>query len=88
LTNNDRHQQEISILKPIEVGAGLGGTRKIDLLKRKQETCDIDTKKNLPQNDKLIELLYADGLYIDGSLMFKSKDINVQKLEERLLNTG
>ena len=88
LTNNDRHQQELAILKPLEVGTGLTGTRKIDLLQRKIETCNIDSKKKLPQNDQLIELLYSDGLYIDGSLEFKNKDINVQKLEERLLNTG
>ena len=88
LTNNDRHQQETGILRPLDVGSGFFGTNKIDLMKRKVETCKIDSKKKLPQNDELIELLYSDGLYIDGSLMFKNKDINVQKLEERLLNTG
>ncbi len=57
-------------------------------MKRKIETCNIDTKKELPQNDRLIELLEADGIFIDSALLFKNKDINVQKLEERLLNTG
>ena len=52
------------------------------------EICGIDSKKALPQNDELIKLLETDGLYIDSSLMFKNKDINVQKLEERLLNSG
>ena len=88
MTNNDRHQQEIGILRPLEVGGGLIGTSKIDLKDRKRETCGIDSKKDLPQNDNLIKLLQTDGLYIDSSLMFKNKDINVQKLEERLLNTG
>jgi len=30
----------------------------------------------------------ADGIYVDSALMFKNSDINVQKLEERLLNSG
>ena len=88
LTNNDRHQQEIGILKNNEAGAGLIGLRKIDLKDRKREICGIDSKKALPQNDELIKFLQTDGLYIDSSLMFKNKDINVQKLEERLLNSG
>jgi hypothetical protein len=41
------------------------------------EICGIDSKKALPQNDELIKLLETDGLYIDSSLMFKNKDINV-----------
>ena len=88
LTNNDRHQQEIGILRNNEVGAGLLGLRKIDLKDRKMEICGIDNKKVLPQNDELIKFLQTDGIFIDPSLMFKNKDINVQKLEERLLNSG
>lgn len=88
LTNNDRHQQEIGILRNNEVGAGLLGLRKIDLKDRKMNICGIDDKKALPQNDELIKFLQTDGIFIDPSLMFKNKDINVQKLEERLLNSG
>ena len=32
--------------------------------------------------------LQDDGVYIDNSFIFKAKDINVQKLEERMLNAG
>jgi hypothetical protein len=74
---NDRHQREYHILKPIFSGSGPTGTHKIDLMKRKIETCNIDTKKELPQNDRLIELLEADGIFIDSALLFKNKDINV-----------
>ena len=48
----------------------------------------VDDKKELPQNDALIKLLSIDGLFVDSTLLFKNKDINVQKLEERLLNSG
>lgn len=77
LTNNDRHQQEIGILRNNEVGAGLLGLRKIDLKDRKMKICEIDNKKALPQNDELIKFLQTDGIFIDPSLMFKNKDINV-----------
>jgi hypothetical protein len=43
LTNNDRHQQEIGILRPLEVGSGFTGTNKIDLMKRKVEVCKVDS---------------------------------------------
>ena len=36
----------------------------------------------------MIDCLESDGVFIDSQLMFKSKDINIQKLEERLLNNG
>ena len=32
--------------------------------------------------------MQSDGIYVDSALLFKNKDINVQKLEERLLNNG
>jgi hypothetical protein len=33
-------------------------------------------------------MLQDDGIFIDGATLFKNKDINVQKLEERLLNNN
>ena len=88
LTMNDRHLLEEDILGPLESGGGLLGLSKIDLLQRKREVCDIKDQKEIPQNNKLVEALEADGIFIDSQLMFKNKDINVQKLEERLLNNG
>ena len=41
----------------------------------------------LPQADELVNKTNDDGIYIDGPLLFKNKDMNVQKLEERILNT-
>jgi len=88
LTMGDRHQLEQEVMKQIESGGGLLGTTKINLVNRKKAICNVDDKKELPQNQKLIQMLEADGLYIDSALNFKNRDINVQKLEERLLNTG
>jgi hypothetical protein len=34
----------------------------------------------------LLQELVRDGVFVDSSQLFKNKDINVQKLEERLLN--
>lgn len=36
----------------------------------------------------MINLLKEDGCFVDSAIMFKNQDINIQKLEERLLNTG
>lgn len=88
LTMNDRHLLEEDILKPLEAGTGIFGQSKIDLLKRKKDVCSINDQKKVPQNNELIDCLEADGIFIDSQLMFKNKDINVQKLEERLLNSG
>ena len=41
-----------------------------------------------PESEKLGGFLEDDGIYIDNSFLFKAQDINVQKLEERMLNTG
>jgi hypothetical protein len=42
----------------------------------------------LPEGTELGGLLEDDGIYIDNAFLFKAEDINVQKLEERMLNTG
>jgi hypothetical protein len=36
----------------------------------------------------LINLLKEDGIFVDSTILYKNKDINIQKLEERLLNGG
>jgi hypothetical protein len=35
-----------------------------------------------------LKLFRDDGIFIDGATVFRNKDMNVQRLEERLLNTG
>lgn len=45
-------------------------------------------KQDLPESETLGGLLQVDGIYIDNSFNFKATDINVQKLEERMLNAG
>jgi len=88
---NDRYQLEKEILAPIQSGAGLFGLSKIDMLSNKanilkKEGENVDAFKKLPQNNELLQELERDGVFVDSSQLFKNKDINVQKLEERLLN--
>lgn len=58
---------------------------------KKLEYFGINVKKGddkkLPQGDDLINRTDQDGIFIDAPLLFKNKDVNVQKLEERILNT-
>lgn len=88
LTSNDRHLMENDVMHQLNSGSGLLGMRKINLDQEKKKFLKIDNKKQLPQDDTLIRLLQVDGLFVDQTMMFRNKDINVQKLEERLLNSG
>ena len=58
----------------------------VDLIARKRQACALGAAE-LPQHEALIGKLGADGLFIDNSTHFKHEDMNVQKLEERLLNS-
>ena len=51
----------------------------------KKKLCGIE-KDNLVQGEELLQFLQSDGIYIDNQFMTKLTDLNVQKLEERLLN--
>lgn len=53
-----------------------------------KDVLDVKDASSLPQNEDLIQRLHDDGMYIDSSTMQKHQDINVQKLEERLLKIG
>jgi hypothetical protein len=89
LTMADWHQLEQEHLAPIKSGSGLIGKTKIDLGKEKREILEQHKdQKDLPQDDALITLLQEDGCFVDSAILFKNKDINIQKLEERLLNSG
>ena len=86
LTMGDRHQQELDHLRPGEVGCLTNFLRKkANLIDKKKEVCGLQGERDLPQHDELVRKLEDDGIFIDNSTRFKNEDINVQKLEERLL---
>ena len=88
MTRVHRQALEEQYLKPISSGGGLFGTSKVDLKARKAEALRDNPGAELPEGTKLGGLLEDDGIYIDNAFLFKAEDINVQKLEERMLNTG
>ena len=89
VTRVHRQALEEQYLKPIRSGGGLFGTSKVDLRARKLEALGREKHRaELPESTKLGGLLEDDGIYIDNAFLFKAEDINVQKLEERMLNTG
>lgn len=89
LTMADWHQLEQEHLAPIKSGSGIIGKTKINLAAEKKKILEQkNEQKPLPQDDVLIERLREDGCFVDSAILFKNKDINIQKLEERLLNSG
>ena len=88
MTRVHRQALEEQYLKPISSGGGLFGTSKVDLKARKTKALRDNPGAELPEGTKLGGLLEDDGIYIDNAFLFKAEDINVQKLEERMLNTG
>lgn len=73
----------------LEAGSGPLGTGLIDLEPRKREICRLDQNKPLHHNKDILDKLRLDGVYVeDPEVKQKYNDINVQKLEERLLNNG
>ena len=86
--NADRFVLESEHLAKLESGAGLLGLRMINLEQKKREVCGVTLEKPLTSNDFLTKL-EQDGVYVDDPEVYqKFTDINVQKLEERLLNNG
>jgi hypothetical protein len=72
----------------LEAGGGPLGMMMIDLSERKREICAIDEGK-VPKHKEMLSKLKADGIYVDDpEVNQKFNDINVQKLEERLLNNN
>lgn len=89
VTHVHRQALEQGILEPITSGGGLFGTSRVDLHRRKLDALGGQGQgEDLPESEKLGGFLQDDGIYIDNSFLFKAQDINVQKLEERMLNTG
>jgi len=73
----------------LEAGSGPFGTMMIDLEPRKKEVCGLKAETTLPKHKDMLKKLQFDGVYVDDpEVNQKFNDINVQKLEERLLNNG
>lgn len=69
-------------------GGPLGGSL-VDLEDLKRSTCKIETAGHLTKNWQMLGLLREDGVYVDDpEVSQKFSDVNVQKLEERLLLNG
>ena len=76
-------------MQPLVAGGGICGNNPVDLSELKRSVCNIKADKYLPQNSDLLEDLDYDGIYVDDPEVHqKFTDINVQKLEERLLKNG
>lgn len=57
----------------------------MNLMDEKKKVCGIQNDRVLPQHDDLVQKLADDGLFIDNPTRFKNEDVNVRKLEGRLL---
>ena len=88
ILNSERFEMESEIMQKPQVGTGLLGTTRIDLEQKKREVCKLQYQKPI-QNTDMLHKLAMDGIYTDDPEVHqKFIDINVQKLEERLLNNG
>jgi hypothetical protein len=68
----------------LKSGGGLLGTTRI-ILEEKVELLNLNKEKTLT-NDQIFEKLRIDGVYVDDPQIYqKFTDINMQKLEERIL---
>lgn len=90
LSNEHRFELEQEFLKPLETGGMCGGLSKTDLVRRKLRAIGSKNAENreLPQDSDLIAFLESDGIFIDNAIRAKNEDLNVQKLEERLINSN
>ena len=86
LPNNDRYILEQEHMQPLRAGSGILGTGLVDLDDLKRDLLPIPEEKKLQRNKDMLENLRLDGIYVDDPEVYgKFTDINVQKLEERLL---
>ena len=84
--NVDRELFEDVIMERLDAGGGLFGTSAVDLNWLKKMVCDIREDTKLPIHRDMLENLRVDGIYVDDpEVNQKFTDINIQKLEERLL---
>ena len=87
--NEDRFILEQQYMQKLKAGSGLFGTRLVDLDELKRAHVAIPAEKKLQKNREILDNMRLDGIYVDDPEIYgKFTDINVQKLEERLLNNG
>ena len=86
---SDRAEFELDVMERLKAGGGLFGSRPVDLNDLKRDVCGIPDDCKLPIHRDMLENLRVDGIYVDDpEVNQKFTDINVQKLEERLLKNG
>ena len=84
-SSNDRYLNEQGIMDSLKSGGGVLGMRRI-ILEEKITKLGLDKNKTL-SNDQMLEKLRRDGVYVDDPQIYqKFTDINMQKLEERIIN--
>ena len=76
-------------MESLSAGGGLFGTSLVDLESLKRKVLNIPEEKKLSKNKAMLQNLRLDGIYVDDPEVHgKFTDVNVQKLEERLLKNG
>lgn len=71
----------------LKSGSGLLGTGRVSLEQEKRTVCQVQSEKPMYLNTEILSKLREDGVYVDDPEVHqKFTDINIQKLEERLLN--
>ena len=76
-------------MSKLDSGSGLLGTRRISLAQLKSDKCEFLKEIPQSQNTEILHKLHCDGIYIDDpEVNSKFTDVNIQKLEERLLKNG
>lgn len=76
-------------MKKLEAGSGPLGLGRINLEQQKREVCNLQYERPVDGSKNMLHKLAMDGIYVDDpEVHSKFTDINVQKLEERLLNSG
>ena len=84
-SSNDRYLNEQAIMDQLKSGGGVLGLSRI-ILEEKITKLGLDKGKTL-SNDQMLEKLRRDGVYVDDPQIYKKfTDINMQKLEERIIN--
>ena len=84
-SSNDRYLNEQAIMDQLKSGGGVLGLSRI-ILEEKITKLGLDKGKTL-SNDQMLEKLRRDGVYVDDPQIYqKFTDINMQKLEERIIN--
>jgi len=76
-------------MKKLEAGSGPLGLGRINLEQQKREVCNLQYERPVDGSKNMLHKLAMYGIYVDDpEVPSKFTDINVQKLEERLLNSG